>query len=184
MPWCPKCRVEYRQGFKTCSDCHSVLVNELEPIKTDSNKKCDDEATEDEAAYLTSVSNKIEAEMLEALLNSNGIPVLKKSREAGGYLDIYMGATVYGVDLYVPSRLLERAREIIASNSENIEEDAQQDYSEEEDSGEVVEQYDEQYKEKRKTNTWILLIVYIGLGWLIVTVLYNLYHWIIIRLPH
>jgi len=169
MPWCPKCRAEYRQGFKICSDCNTDLVDELEQIKKNSGTEYDDEA-----AYLTSVSNRIEAEMIEALLNSHGIPVLKKSREAGGYLDIYMGATIFGVDLYVPSKLLKKAKEIIASNPENVEEDVQ-DYSEEEDSSEL----DEKYDEKRRTNTWILLLFYIGLLWIIVTVLYNLFQWII-----
>jgi len=169
MPWCPKCRAEYRQGFKICSDCNTDLVDELEQIKKNSGTEYDDEA-----AYLTSVSNRIEAEMIEALLNSHGIPVLKKSREAGGYLDIYMGATIFGVDLYVPSKLLKKAKEIIASNPENVEEDVQ-DYSEEEDSSEL----DEKYDEKRRTNNWILLLFYIGLLWIIVTVLYNLFQWII-----
>ncbi|MGD0622851.1 MAG: DUF2007 domain-containing protein [Thermacetogeniaceae bacterium] len=145
------------------------MVDELEQIKKNSGTEYDDEA-----AYLTSVSNRIEAEMIEALLNSHGIPVLKKSREAGGYLDIYMGATIFGVDLYVPSKLLKKAKEIIASNPENVEEDVQ-DYSEEEDSSEL----DEKYDEKRRTNTWILLLFYIGLLWIIVTVLYNLFQWII-----
>jgi len=178
MPWCPKCQAEYRPGFKTCSDCNTDLVDKLEQIKKNSGTEYDDQA-----AYLTSVSNRIEAEMIEAHLNSNGIPVLKKSREAGGYLGIYMGATIFGIDLYVPSKLLEKAREIIASNPENIEEDVQQDYSEEEDSSELDEKHnekhDEQYKEKRRTNTWTLLLFYIGLLWIIITVLYNLFQWIL-----
>jgi len=31
MPWCPKCREEYREGFKICSDCGTELVDELPP---------------------------------------------------------------------------------------------------------------------------------------------------------
>lgn len=30
MPWCPKCEVEYREGFTECSDCKSELIDELE----------------------------------------------------------------------------------------------------------------------------------------------------------
>lgn len=26
MPWCPKCRAEYRDGFETCADCGEALV--------------------------------------------------------------------------------------------------------------------------------------------------------------
>jgi hypothetical protein len=29
MPFCPKCRSEYREGFETCSDCGEMLVNIL-----------------------------------------------------------------------------------------------------------------------------------------------------------
>ena len=28
MPWCPKCKSEYREGFTICSDCGSRLVDE------------------------------------------------------------------------------------------------------------------------------------------------------------
>ena len=29
MPWCPKCRNEYREGFTVCADCGMELVDEL-----------------------------------------------------------------------------------------------------------------------------------------------------------
>lgn len=28
MPWCPKCKIEYREGIGVCADCGSELVNE------------------------------------------------------------------------------------------------------------------------------------------------------------
>lgn len=28
MPWCPKCKTEYREGFRVCADCGSELVDE------------------------------------------------------------------------------------------------------------------------------------------------------------
>lgn len=31
MPWCPKCKSEYREGFTMCADCGSQLVEE-EPV--------------------------------------------------------------------------------------------------------------------------------------------------------
>lgn len=30
MPWCPKCRLEYREGITVCADCNSPLVEESE----------------------------------------------------------------------------------------------------------------------------------------------------------
>ena len=32
MPWCPKCKTEYREGFTVCADCGSELVEE-EPVE-------------------------------------------------------------------------------------------------------------------------------------------------------
>ena len=29
MPWCPKCKTEYREGIEKCADCGSVLVSSL-----------------------------------------------------------------------------------------------------------------------------------------------------------
>lgn len=36
MPWCPKCKTEYRFGITKCSDCKSLLVEEL--VETEEKK--------------------------------------------------------------------------------------------------------------------------------------------------
>lgn len=61
-------------------------------------------------AFFLSVKDDIEASIVEAKLRASGIPTLKRYREAGGYLEIYMGMNSFGVDLYVPRHLLEEAR--------------------------------------------------------------------------
>ena len=33
MPWCPKCKNEYRDGFTVCNDCGTPLVASLEDVK-------------------------------------------------------------------------------------------------------------------------------------------------------
>lgn len=68
---------------------------------------------QDKEAHLISLMSNIEGDMIEALLKNNGIPVLKKYKEAGGYLKIYSGFAKFGVDIYVPSKLLEKAKDII-----------------------------------------------------------------------
>lgn len=167
MPWCPKCKTEYRQGFKTCSDCKSELVEELEQIMKNEIYDYDREI------YLTSAANSVEAEMIEALLNSNGIPVLKKFREAGDYLKIYMGGTNLGVDLYVPSKLFEKAKDIIDGTQELAIEESRQDSDEEE-----IIKLDRNYSKKRRIRTWIILLFFIpGFLWAIAALIYNLYHW-------
>ncbi len=72
----------------------------------------------DVEAFLLSVSSSMEADMIESLLKANDIPVLKKYRESGGYMMIMMGSTIYGVDLYVPSDMLDKAREIVDGSRE------------------------------------------------------------------
>ena len=34
MPWCPKCKNEYREGITTCVDCNEALVEDLSEIKS------------------------------------------------------------------------------------------------------------------------------------------------------
>lgn len=36
MPWCPKCKSKYREGFTVCADCGSQLVEE-EPVEEPKN---------------------------------------------------------------------------------------------------------------------------------------------------
>ena len=36
MPWCPKCKNEYRSGIQTCSECNVELVDSLSDITEDS----------------------------------------------------------------------------------------------------------------------------------------------------
>lgn len=38
MPWCPKCKSEYREGFKVCADCGSELVDEEQFLKMEEER--------------------------------------------------------------------------------------------------------------------------------------------------
>lgn len=63
--------------------------------------------------YLMTVGEDMKAEIIEEELKKAGIPLMKKYREGGGYLNIYMGKSMYGVDLYVSRKSYEIAREIL-----------------------------------------------------------------------
>jgi hypothetical protein len=95
MPWCPKCKKEYGEGDTNCSICGCELVKDVE-----SNKE----------ALLISVSREIDARIIESKLNSFGIPSLKSHR---GIDDIYGNVSYSGIDIYVPSRMLATAKDII-----------------------------------------------------------------------
>lgn len=153
MPWCPKCRTEYREGFKTCNDCRVELVEDLGEVKPDLKETLKDIDSEE---YLMTVDNDIQANIIEGLLNSNNIPVLKKYREAGDYLKVVMGSTNYGVDLFVPSSLLGMARRIVDESSRMEEQDINntQETMEVEEINEGMGS-----KNKREIKTWMIFLI-------------------------
>lgn len=63
--------------------------------------------------YLMTVGEDMKAEIIEEELKKEGVPLVKKYREGGDYLSIYMGKSMYGVDLYVSRDHYEIAREIL-----------------------------------------------------------------------
>lgn len=71
-----------------------------------------------EEAFLLTAGDIMEANMIEALLKANDIPALKKYRGNGAYLKIVMGGTVFGVDMYVPKQLLEKASRVVKESRE------------------------------------------------------------------
>lgn len=124
MPWCPKCTTEYREGFTKCSNCGSELVNQLQTTENKNNKDNDNDKDNDDVfTFLVNVKDEIEFSLLESMLKQESIPILKKYRESGGYLSIYTGNTLFGIDIYVPSKLLDTARDIIMPYNGIEEED-------------------------------------------------------------
>jgi hypothetical protein len=67
----------------------------------------------EEWIFIKQAANEIEANIIESIFDSEGIPVIKKYREAGEYLKIYMGMTNFGVDIYVPTKLKEVAETLL-----------------------------------------------------------------------
>ncbi len=62
---------------------------------------------------LLSNLNTVEAEIIISKLKSYGIPVLKKSKGTGEIMEIYTGVNLYGIDIYVPSDMMELAKELL-----------------------------------------------------------------------
>jgi len=112
-------------------------------------------------ALLTSVSSQMEAGMIEALLAEADIPVIRKQRGAGQYLEIYMAMSTYGVELYVAEEHLEKARELIGHTQAQSHE-----------LDEEMAEANVKRQKTRQTRSWlILLLVVPGLLWLVI---YNL----------
>lgn len=75
MPFCPKCRCEYQPGYARCSDCDVDLIESTpEPEK--------DEQLNRGAlslVMLASFPNPMKAQMVQELLESNGIDSMLQS---------------------------------------------------------------------------------------------------------
>ncbi len=67
----------------------------------------------DREEFLLNVPGDIEARIIESKLKLYGIPVMRKYRGSSAYVNLYTGNTVFGIDLYVPSRALDIAKNII-----------------------------------------------------------------------
>lgn len=156
MSWCLNCRAEYVEGVNICSDCDCELVEILVPVKKD-------EVTYSKEELLLTVTDSIEANLIKVILNDNNIPVIMKHKGSGAYLELYMGMTYLGIEIYVPSKLLNEAKEILDTHSNSkFENDSKQ--NEERD-------YLVVSSKKRRINTWIVLLFFIPgieIVWIIV----------------
>jgi hypothetical protein len=111
MAWCPNCKEEYRDGFFKCADCGAILVDKL-PQESNIQKNTDFNI-HIEPCLLISVSDEIQAKLIEGLLKNSNIPFYTKDRECGGYLKIYMGYSVFGTDIYVDKSNYDKAKEVV-----------------------------------------------------------------------
>lgn len=73
--------------------------------------------------FLITASDRIEADILESKLSVAQIPVYKKYRGPGAYLNIVLGNTSMGVDLFIPEERLEEAKGILESTSDVSDEE-------------------------------------------------------------
>lgn len=122
MPWCGKCEKEYEKGIKRCPACGEKL-----------QRKAPDTLDLDEPVWLTTTDDNAMLGMMEEVLNDAGIPTLTKPHDLGEALMAYTGTIQMGADIYVPSKLLERAKEIIRNLEEAMPGETSEDGDDDED---------------------------------------------------
>lgn len=64
---------------------------------------------------VASPGSTVEADMLEAYLNGAGIQVMRRPLESGGYMNVYMGFSAFGENLYVDEADAAWARELVTA---------------------------------------------------------------------
>lgn len=103
--FCPVCESEYEEGIETCPDDGSALVEELTP----ENKLRDD--SEARFVPLHNIGSPAEAEMVNDILNQNGVRSLVQSSNMDA-LSPLLSTTSPGAVVLVDERDLDRAQEI------------------------------------------------------------------------
>lgn len=188
MPWCPQCGIEHREGFAMCQDCQVPLVESPPEKKNEYSTPVQIKET-----LLTVVADEVEFTRIESLMAAAGIPVLKKHRGSGEYLELYMGISPYGIEIYVPYDALIRAKAILSGEEsvpESGEEFSQQGegeiwtssmetvlepHEEQELQGYIQAVNQDMQQRKRSIAVMILISIVAGLVWSVYSILKELF---------
>ena len=113
MPYCPKCRDEFRAGAEICPDCNVALVEELPPLP--------EEKSRERLVYIATVSGEPEAEIVSGILEENDIRCLIRGRNFGAAVCVSPLHDPY--EIFVLASHEEEAREVLAPFMEDEPED-------------------------------------------------------------
>lgn len=141
--YCLKCGKEYNEDINICPDCHEKLVAELPAEQIERLEAM-------HPVMLKSVGSVVEAELIANLLRNSNIPALRKSTGVGGYMNIYMGYSVFGEEIYVDEKDYDKAQEILKELDDYEEEpEIEDDQDMEEDYG----TFDDDAEDEKSENT-------------------------------
>lgn len=107
MPFCPKCKAEYKEGVQICKDCNEKLVETFDTVSEKS------EAVSIHPIRVAENVGQLDGDSILALLEDSGIPAFAKELGSGSYMRLYMGFSIYGKDIYVAEKDIQKAKEII-----------------------------------------------------------------------
>ena len=113
MPFCPQCNAEYKTEISTCSDCQVALVPRL--IQTEVTEYGDWSVVE-------SVPNETVGNILQSVLEDDGIPVYLRCHEGPYYAGVKgnAGQSEWG-DVLVPVNLMSQAKECLKTYFESLQ---------------------------------------------------------------
>jgi hypothetical protein len=120
VPWCPKCGVEYREGFSRCSDCGVGLVDTPPP------RPGQPVEPGPEWVEIASYRTGEEARLAQGLLHEQGIPAEVLDKHV--VLNPFPQVDEAEVLLLVPPDEADRADEVLAraeAGEDKLPEDAE-----------------------------------------------------------
>ncbi len=68
-----------------------------------------------ELVLLRSTNDNYEISLIKSVLEDANIPFIVKEQGSGGYMKIIGGISLFGTDIYVDKKSLEKARELLDS---------------------------------------------------------------------
>jgi hypothetical protein len=105
MPFCPRCKSEYREGLRQCPDCRVELVERLAP---EPSMPKDIELVE-----VFTAQTQVSAYAIKDRLEAAGIPAMLKSMDNTYYDGLMVGMYGYWGKVYVGKDDVEEARRVI-----------------------------------------------------------------------
>lgn len=97
--------------------------------------------------------------------------MLRKYKRAGEYLQVYMSVTIYGIDIFVSSRALDAAKEVL--NTEYI---PLVEYEKDSIEEEIRTNSESKTGKKRRIKTWIIILIFMpGLLWIIYSIISGIF---------
>lgn len=112
MPFCPRCRAEYREGFEICGTCNVELVERVEDIPEPLTEERLVELLKDRKLVAV-VRGGIEAckEVLGALLQEQIPAVIRTPEDTGSFAAVAMV-----LEVVVPEEEIPRAAEMLQAD--------------------------------------------------------------------
>ena len=122
MSYCPKCKAEYRDGFKKCSACNVDLVESMphkEISKSEKERenrhKIKPQPELGSEIPLVTIDEQIEFIYITSQLEVNEIPYRAMERGMGQYLRIYLGISYTGKTIFIDKKNFKQAEATVKS---------------------------------------------------------------------
>lgn len=112
----------------------------------------------DSWVFLCGVNQEPEADIIIGLLNEEGISASKDFPEAGQFLKVAYGLTS-GVDIYVPEKEIEKAKELLEKSIQGLEKHEEEELELEDNGDNNVEETNSKPSLNKKKFPWSLIIV-------------------------
>jgi hypothetical protein len=110
MPWCPKCGAEYKKGIETCTTCNLPLRSAPPLDETVTHD-------EDDLVKVCNVGTVAHAEIIQGLLETNGIRVMVRDND-GALRGLYPSLVTGSVDVLVFKNDFDKASTLISDHLE------------------------------------------------------------------